>query len=65
MTEIELSYLKKYGVEGKIGFNISSEDNEINESIYKGFFEYAKTECDNNFTLALKSLLENARGLAR
>lgn len=59
MTEIELSYLKKYGVDGRIGFNISSEDTEENAKIYKGFFHYAKSEHDNNFTLALRALLDN------
>ena len=56
---VELSYLKKYGVEGKIGFTISSEDTPDNKEVYNSFIAYAKEEANNDYTIALKRLLEH------
>lgn len=56
---VELSFLKKYGVTGKIGFSISAEDSEENQDLYNTFFLFAKQETNNDFTSALRLLMKN------
>ena len=38
-------------------FSIKAQDSVENHKVHEMFKEYAKTEWDNNYTLALKSLL--------
>ena len=48
--------------EGKIWFTIRANDTEQNSLIHKGFKEYCKVECNNDYTQGLKRLLELADG---
>ena len=50
--------LRNMGVNGFIGFSVKAEDNDSNRAIIKSFLEFAKVECDNNYTLAIRKLME-------
>ena len=56
---INTEVLKKVAQEGFIGFSIKAKDNECNEQVHKEFREFARQACDNNYTVALKLLLDN------
>lgn len=49
--------LRELPVEGKIRFTISADNTEDNSRVHETFKEFAKTECANNYTLALKTLM--------
>ena len=53
------SGIREMNVEGTIRFSIKTFDTEENEAIHSGFKEFCKIECDNNYTLGLKRLLEH------
>jgi hypothetical protein len=42
---------------GFIRFSIKAEDTVESREVHEQFKEYCKIECDNNYTLGLKSLL--------
>jgi len=41
-----------------IRFSIKADDTEANQAVHDAFKEFAKIECDNNYTQALKALLQ-------
>jgi hypothetical protein len=41
-----------------IRFSIKADDTEANQAVHDAFKEFAKIECDNNYTQALKVLLQ-------
>jgi len=43
---------------GKIWFTIRANNTPENIVIHNAFKEYSKIECDNNYTLGLRTLLE-------
>jgi hypothetical protein len=51
--------IREMPIPGYIRFSIKSNDTVENQNIHTAFKEYCKTECDNNYTLGLKFLLEN------
>lgn len=50
--------LRPLGVDGSIGFSVKAKDTEHNQQIHEGFRQFAFDECDGDYTLALKRLLE-------
>ena len=44
---------------GSTRFSIKAKDTEENEAVHKAFKEFSKVECDDNYTQALKRLLES------
>jgi hypothetical protein len=50
--------LRGMNVEGSIKFSIKARDTEENERVHNAFKEFAKQEWDDNYTLALKDLLQ-------
>ncbi len=44
--------------DGKIWFTIRANNTPENIAIHKAFKEYSKIECDNNYTLGLRNLME-------
>jgi len=57
--DMNMTELQKHGVEGSIRFSIKAEDNEFNNDIHNKFKAYAYEVCGDDYTLALKLLLEN------
>ena len=51
--------LRKLNVDGMIRFSIKANNSEENENIHTAFKAFCKAECDDNYTLGLKRLLEN------
>lgn len=51
--------IREMGVEGTVRFSIKANDTEENQAVHTGFKEFCKIECDNNYTLGLKRLLEH------
>jgi hypothetical protein len=49
--------LRVLPVEGKIRFTISADNTEDNSRVHEAFKSFAASECGNNYTLALKTLL--------
>ena len=45
-------------LEGKIWFTIRADDTEGNQKIHDAFKAFAKEESNNDYTMALKNLLE-------
>ena len=43
---------------GFIRFSIKADDTEENQKVHEAFKEFCKIECDNNYTLGLRKLLE-------
>lgn len=43
---------------GYIRFSIKAEDNEQNQKVHAAFKEFCSAECDNNYTLGIRKLLE-------
>lgn len=50
--------LEDLGVNGFIRFSIKADDTEPNRKTHESFKEFCKTECDDNYTLGLRKLLE-------
>jgi hypothetical protein len=44
---------------GYVRFSIKAEDSPYNVSVHSAFKEFCSVECDNNYTLGLKKLLEH------
>ncbi len=49
--------LKDVVEKGYVRFSIKADDTESNEAVHDGFKEFCKLECDNNYTVGLKTLL--------
>lgn len=62
MKEINIRDLSE---EGKIWFTIRANDTEQNSTIHKAYKDYCKTECNNDYTMGLKRLLELSDGEAK
>ena len=58
-VELGLGTLKGMGVNGHVGFSVKAKDTDHNRSIVEAFLNFAKTECADNYTLAIKRLLES------
>jgi len=60
MTEKESldTSLRKLKVDGVIRFSIKANNSPENESIHNAFKEFCKVECDDNYTMGIKRLLE-------
>jgi hypothetical protein len=43
---------------GFVRFSIKADDTEENQKVHDAFKEFCKIECDNNYTLGLRKLLE-------
>lgn len=52
--------LRNMGVDGFIGFSVKAKDTEGNRNIIQSFLEFAKEECDDNYTLAIGKLIEGS-----
>ena len=50
--------LRNMGVDGFIGFSVKAKDTESNRATIKSFLEFAKVECDDNYTIAIRKLIE-------
>lgn len=50
--------LKGLDVPGYVKFTIKADDNIENNTVHEAFKEMAKVECGNDYTLALRKLLE-------
>ena len=61
MNKVEsgIDTLEKMGVNGYVGFSIKAKDNKHNRAIVTSFLDFARIECGNNYTIAIKKLLEN------
>lgn len=57
--------IRQLPAEGFIRFSIKANDTAENQAIHDGFKEFARVECDDNYTLALKRLLEDYQGTAK
>lgn len=55
--------LKDMGVDGYIGFSVKAKDTESNREVIRTFLSFAKDECDDNYTLAIKRLVDNNMNL--
>lgn len=51
--------LRKLTPNGFIGFSIKAKNTPQNEAVHTAFRDLAIAECDGNYTLALRKLLEN------
>lgn len=51
--------LRDLNVPGFTRFSIKATDSIENQAIHNGFKEFSKIECNNDFTLGLKRLLEH------
>lgn len=51
--------MRQMSVRGHIRFSIKADDTEENQKVHDAFRAFAKLETDNNFTQALRKLLEN------
>lgn len=56
MEEVDLKGLAD---KGYIRFSIKAEDTPENVAVHAAFKQFAEIECDNNYTIALRSLLKN------
>ena len=57
MTSEIASALRSISKDGFIGFNIKAKNTDDNAGVHDGFKQFAKDECGNDYTLALKTLL--------
>lgn len=57
MTNDVASALRSISKDGFIGFNIKAKNTEDNQETHDGFKQFAKNECGDDYTLALKTLL--------
>ena len=57
-TTVSTNGLRKMSWEGFIGFSVKAKDTEENAGVHTKFREYAKKQCDGNYTLAIKLLLD-------
>ncbi len=55
---MDLKELKKYGVDGKTGFSIKSDDTPENNDIHTRFKTFCKVETANDYTAGLSWLLD-------
>lgn len=62
MEEVETKYnnntLRSVSQNGYIRFSIKANDTDENVKVHEAFKDFAKVECDDNYTLALRKLLE-------
>jgi DNA-binding MarR family transcriptional regulator len=61
-TKISTDTLKSISEEGYIRFSIKADDTEENVKVHNAFKQFAKVECDNNYTQALRKLMEYYEG---
>jgi len=54
---IDLSGLQKHGVEGFLRFSIKAKDTPDNKAVHSDFKGFAGVVCNDDYTLALKTLL--------
>jgi hypothetical protein len=57
-TEVSTSGLRKVAWEGHIGFTVKAKDTDQNLEVHNRFREFCKENCEGNYTLGLKQLLE-------
>lgn len=49
---------ESFGEEGTIRFSIKANNTSTNEAIHEEFKNFCEIECDNNYTMGLKLLLD-------
>lgn len=54
---VDLSGLQKHGVDGFVRFSIKAKDTPENKAVHGDFKEFAGVVCNDDYTLALKTLL--------
>lgn len=56
----EMNSALRQMTEGKktIRFSIKCDDTAENQAVHDAFKEFARTECDNNYTMAIRKMLE-------
>lgn len=59
MTDVDEEIRKIPAQERYIRFSIKCDDTRENQKVHEAFKEFAKLECDNNYTIALRKLLES------
>lgn len=59
MTDIDLSGLRRHGIDGFIFTSIKAEDTDYNEEVHTAFRAMADIECKGDRTIALAVLLRN------
>ena len=57
-VETGMDIVKKMGVNGYVGFSVKAPDTAHNRTVVSAFLDMAKTECSDNYLLAIKKLLE-------